>query len=428
MRWVLVGAAAIVVAIVLTTRPRHAHTRAPKPIARPELSQAVPAPEVAKPLTFNARFPLQVFVIGPNGKQELGTTPCTSGVTIPDGGLWGVAPIFPNPTRKRGSFAPDVPPFGGMEPLVAALRGTGVRALSLADCHGLRDWELAGLAELTQLEWLNFSNCRYVTGDALAHMSPLRRLSHLYLDHSSFGDEGMAWLAAFPDLRYVDLSQTRVSARGLVHLPALRALEGLSLTIPQGGDEAMLYVAALPRLEELGLWGGDLSPVGMSHLRGAPRLRRLDLAFLRVRPETLSPLAGHPTVAGVEFSHVDGLDVDCVARLRQLPALRELDFYGGDAFTAEHMAHLSRIEQMERLTVESVTDAGMQHLGRLERLKALELDDAQITDAGAFFLADLPPVAPCSECSSPRDRGRGPGTPRSAHEPGRALAVGYECG
>jgi len=439
MRSVLVGVAALVVALVLITRPRDAHTRAPKPGETPELPKRVPAPEVVQPRRFNAPILLRVFVMGPDGERTLGTTPCTSGVEIPEGCLWGVAPVFPNPGPQDARFC------GGMQALVAALRGTGVRVLSLSGCRWLRDRDLAVLAELTELEWLDLTDCRGITGEALAHLTSLHRLSRLDVSCTSFGDVGMAHLAAFPRLRNLDLTRTRVSARGLVHLPALRALECLRLTIPEGGAEGTLYMAALPRLESLTIWGDDLSPAGVSHLRGVSRLRRLVLAYVELRPETLSPLAGHPTLEAVAIWCADDLEVASIEQLRHLPALRELAFHSCNEFTDEHFAQLGRIEQLEELTVDSVTDAGMQHLGRLERLKALDLDDAQITDAGACFLANLraleelmiwdaprapaeSPVAACPECSWPRDWRRGPGTPHSAEEPGGALALEHECG
>ncbi len=369
---------------VPTQRVPRALPRFPDAISTGGRRLASPSWTTTDRAVFRSSLRLQVFRIEPgtdDTKDWLGTTPAAQG--IPVHGVWGVEARAKMPLRA----------------LVAAVRGTGIRALSLDDCV-FEIADLALLSELPDLEWLDCDG-RGVGGVALAHIGRL------------------------PALRYLDLRGVRLNDGDLAHLAGLSVLETLDLTQTSVGDEAMRHIAALPRLERVLLWQIGLSAAGFRHLFDAPRLRSLKLGGGLLDSAALVGLAGHPTLAALEFRHQNDFTPETLGHLRDLPALAKLDFrycdqdtgekYGGDfnveglyqigsiaglrflglrntGLTDAGLARLTSLRDIEELRIENaeVTDAGLQQLRFFPRLKILTLSDVDISDAGMRVFRELP--------------------------------------
>src|SRR5262249_33283744 len=125
----------------------------------------------------------------------------------------------------------------------------------------------------------------------------------------------------------------------------------------------------LTALEELNLDSNQITGTGLRHLAGLERLRRLNLNFNPLRPDSLATLA----------------------TMRGLTHLSLLDAFPADDRALELCARLTDLEELHLPeNTAAVTDRGLDHLSRLKRLKNLELSGARaVTDAGLARLAEL---------------------------------------
>ena len=97
------------------------------------------------------------------------------------------------------------------------------------------------------------------------------------------------------------------------------------------------------------------------------------------------------------FANVTGLEVynatdDVLRRLSALPRLNSLMLHGTDFTTADGMAYVGSLTQLQVLALPHMktTDAGIAHLWSLKKLALLELSDTRVTDAGLMILQGLP--------------------------------------
>ncbi len=99
---------------------------------------------------------------------------------------------------------------------------------------------------------------------ALAALAPFAELIvEAELARTRISDAGLATLAAWDNLRSLDLTRTAVTAEGIAHLRGLPRLEALNLTDTAVGDDALPHLRALPALRRVWHFGAALtaSPV-----------------------------------------------------------------------------------------------------------------------------------------------------------------------
>jgi hypothetical protein len=96
-----------------------------------------------------------------------------------------------------------------------------------------------------------------------------------------FSDEGLALLAALPDLRGLSLLGTRTTDDGLAHLVRLRGLEVIYLEDTEVTDAGLNQFARMSSLSELRLSGGRITEAGLGRLRRtSPKLKVVQGAYL----------------------------------------------------------------------------------------------------------------------------------------------------
>jgi hypothetical protein len=89
-----------------------------------------------------------------------------------------------------------------------------------------------------------------------------------------FSDEGLALLAALPDLRGLSLLGTPTTDDGLAHLVGLRGLEVIYLEDTEVTDAGLSHFAKMNGLSELRVGGGRITEAGLRRLRRAsPKLK-----------------------------------------------------------------------------------------------------------------------------------------------------------
>jgi len=93
---------------------------------------------------------------------------------------------------------------------------------------------------------------------------------------TNFGDPQLAKLAPLaPNIRWLDLSGTRVSDAGLAPLAAMTNLTRLHLERSGLSDTGLAALASLTQLEYLNLYGTAVTDAGLEALRSLPNLKQL---------------------------------------------------------------------------------------------------------------------------------------------------------
>ncbi|MAB79727.1 MAG: hypothetical protein CMJ89_10290 [Planctomycetes bacterium] len=91
----------------------------------------------------------------------------------------------------------------------------------------------------------------------------------LDLSRTAVSDEGLAALAAFPQLRRLRLDRTSVGDAGLVHLGGMERMESLNLFQTKVGDRGLEVLRTLKRLRKLYVWQSEVSVEGIAELQNA---------------------------------------------------------------------------------------------------------------------------------------------------------------
>jgi hypothetical protein len=154
--------------------------------------------------------------------------------------------------------------------------------------------ELAELAEigLGSLPYLREVRLRrsLVTDDGIPTIAPLQVLERISLGRATT-DAGLAQLDGLPSLRFLDLSNTRVTGEGLRSASRLPALLVLNLQETRIADGDLPRLKAFPLLVTLDLSGTPITDSGLVHLTELPNLSCLILMQTRVTDAGFTDLA-----------------------------------------------------------------------------------------------------------------------------------------
>jgi RND family efflux transporter MFP subunit len=116
----------------------------------------------------------------------------------------------------------------------------------------LTDGTLKDFSRLKALETLFLSRARYMHGSGLKDLGELKRLKTLGLDDSGLDDNGLSYVAQFPELERLILSGTWISDAGLSQLTRLPHLKNLDLShcrrIDDSGFQSLLKCKGLQEL------------------------------------------------------------------------------------------------------------------------------------------------------------------------------------
>ena len=129
----------------------------------------------------------------------------------------------------------------------------------------------------------------------------LPSLEALELEGTGVTDEGLAAVDAAPRLRWLDVSETSVSAE-------------------------TLDTAAFGRVENLNVSNTALSDAGLRRIATLPRLRRLSMWDTAVTDAGLEALHGHPTLAALSLWDNELTNRGLLALLESLPSIWEVNY------------------------------------------------------------------------------------------------------
>ena len=246
----------------------------------------------------------------------------------------------------------------------------------------IRETDLARLAPLRQLQWLDLADCPH-SAAGLAKLNCRRSLTHLDLTRVELtADDGRLIASRFPKLQAMAL--------GWVDTP----------------DAALAALAELPDLELLVLTGGGISSYRQEGVvERLPSVSELVICDLLIGLGRISNLPRLRTLGQRRFatSHSHDPEIDRI-ELSDLPALAELDL------RARHLK-LSRVPELRAMSLANCTQLQLDRLDELEslalsgggcaagaleqlrgcrNLRSVDVSfDASVTDAALAPLSDL---------------------------------------
>ncbi|HEV8263650.1 MAG TPA: hypothetical protein VGQ06_01785 [Gemmatimonadales bacterium] len=207
----------------------------------------------------------------------------------------------------------------------------------------------------------------------------------------SFTGDGLAALAALPNLGFLGCHAERcddVAMRHIAAIPKLRMLMGQGTVASDDG------FAALSRSQTIEyIWGREcpnLQGRGFAALAAMPALRGLAVSCQRVEDAALSALPRFPALQELLPMDVPDEGFRHVGRCEQLERLWCMYCRDTGDVATEHLAGLSRLKTYYAGKTR-ITDRSLVILGRMASLERLEFwECAGITDAGVAQLAGLP--------------------------------------
>jgi Leucine-rich repeat (LRR) protein len=181
------------------------------------------------------------------------------------------------------------------------------------------------LHELLDVETLSFST-PLMDDDGLAELTGLPQLRELNLYQSRVSDAGLRHLKTLPNLRRVPMGETRVTDEGLVHLKDLTQLEYLGLRGNQVTDAGLVHLRNLTNLTGLYLGETKVTDVGLVHLRNLTKLKMLLLDHTQVSDTGLDHLMRLTDLRDLDLSDTR---VTAAGKARLKKALPQLQLRGG---------------------------------------------------------------------------------------------------
>lgn len=162
-----------------------------------------------------------------------------------------------------------------MDSLAVVARCQSVRGLFVQKIDNLKE-ALTCIAKIDHLTWLRM-RCTDPDEDALAALAGMKTLQFLDVsDNPSVTDAGVAALAGLENLRYLNLTNTRVTGTGLKDRADMVSLYQLNLTDCPVTDESLAAIPHFPKLEELLIGGTEVTDKGLMSVVGWHSLRRAD--------------------------------------------------------------------------------------------------------------------------------------------------------
>ncbi|HPC96453.1 MAG TPA: hypothetical protein PLU87_16010 [Sedimentisphaerales bacterium] len=261
---------------------------------------------------------------------------------------------------------------------------------------------LRHLAGLQSLEELALGAGR-ITNDGLAHLAKLPRLHYLLLQGDGFSDAGFVHLKNVPNLHILHCGHLpQTTDAGLAHLSALSQVQDLSFHWSQNiTNEGIRHLARLPNLRSLDVRNSKVTDEGLAYLREVKTLESLDLPAQGISDRGLAYLSELPRLRKLDVIRVHLVDPSKdhgyytdkgVAMLTQCHSLEELNI-GSIGVTDASMESIARLDKLRELSLfgcTAVTDKGLKKLACLGNLEVLSVHDANVTISGLSCLSELP--------------------------------------
>jgi Leucine-rich repeat (LRR) protein len=169
-------------------------------------------------------------------------------------------------------------------------------------------------------------------------------------------------------------------------------LEYLALKHENLSPKDIEVIKKLPELKELWLSEYDeVSDPVFQSIADCKQLERMTVNIEKVSPTVLSRLGDLNKLTQLKIRWIQREHAAAMPAFSQLTALEDLDIqYVGSKWPTGSLSFLKDLTSLKKLRVEgTVDDAAVAEIAKCQSLENLELESAQITDAGLASLAQL---------------------------------------
>lgn len=214
----------------------------------------------------------------------------------------------------------------------------------------------------------------------------------LTLGDTKITDKSLGYLAARPELEYLDVISTGISDYGLEQLREHKHLHTLLASNNQIGDPGIKHLADVTSILRLELHHAKLTDAGLRQLSKLKRLQKLAISSTQITDESVKLIAeSYPELASLSLVDTKVSDAG-IAHLAQLKNLERL-LINGTQVTDSGLAHLAAQSHLSELWLgrTAITDAGLNHLSGLRNLRRLDVQQTAVTSAGAAALQEALP-------------------------------------
>ena len=214
---------------------------------------------------------------------------------------------------------------------------------------------------------------------------------YVSLSGKPIGDDSLRVFQNLASARVVslNLTNTKITGPGLVHISHLKSLRILRLDHTSVSDSHLAALVPLTAIETLRLFQTKVRGPGLRHLKQMKKLRNLSLPS-GLDPRNLAELAGMHDLAYIQLPR--GLDDAAMEHVGQLSGLRSLHLMS-NKISDDGLRYLVGLTKLQMLTLPPrATDLSVEALAQLKQLRTLNLGATQITDTGFLRLKNLSAV------------------------------------
>ncbi len=162
--------------------------------------------------------------------------------------------------------------------LALTKRLTGLKTIFL-DRSDVSDAGLSVAKSLVNLEVLSAS-ITAVRGSFLKDLEPLRKIKMFILDDSKINDDNLRYIRGWKKLSELRMANCTITDNGCKYISACTGIKRLALKDnPKITDEGLTYLATLPQLEYLEIQGTGVTAKGIAKLQAAKHLNALCIPF-----------------------------------------------------------------------------------------------------------------------------------------------------
>lgn len=230
------------------------------------------------------------------------------------------------------------------------------------------DSKLAYLKHVSGLKYLTITDPK-ITNSGMAMFGSFKKLEKLDLFRDSLlSDEGLANLGAMPALKWLDIGSGKFTARGIASLTSLQTLEELKLPNNYMNDQVLAELGKLKNLRYLWVGcntpGGPISDAGLRQLANCTKLEDLHIAGSEIGDAGMDALAALNNLKTLHLYHAPRVTNAGLARLGTMKSLRDLKL---NAWSTDKL---------------DISVAGVNQLGGCPELRSIDIADVRQDGAG----------------------------------------------
>ena len=259
------------------------------------------------------------------------------------------------------------------------------------------DTDLRKLTQLPDLRYLDLSLTR-ITDQGMLELKNVAGIVELNLYFAEYvTDEGLAAIREWKKLQRLNVHGTKISDTTLEHIAGIKSLVSLNVGSAMVTDVGIERLASLPNLKELTIGGNNLGDAGLQALRQIPGLTYLDLN------------GRQGTDSNVWAISMSDVGLNAVLTLKDLRELRlgctsigvgiegaRFAMVNRVDVTARWLERMKTLTKLEKLTLQGcnhVDDEAVRILAALPGLREVDLKGSAVTEKGLAALRAAKPKA-----------------------------------